>query len=105
MEKNNNLNILITKVNDKDNNSLKNILDNLANKYENIFILIANINNNMITFISRSNSNLNSGEIVKKVASQTNGNGGGSNKFAMGSGKDITNIDNILSNLKKELNG
>ena len=105
IENKHNLKLLIIKVNKEDNNSLKNILDSLANKFENIFMLIANVNDNQATYIARSNSDVNASEVVKQIASLTNGNGGGSPKFAMGSGKNITNLDNILDNLKKEING
>ena len=105
LEKKNNLNLLILKVMNEDNYSLKNILDSLANKYENIFMLIANINDNQATYIGRSNSKVDAGSIIKKIALETNGNGGGSLKFAMGSGKDIKNIDAILENIKKDIDG
>ena len=105
LEKKNNLNLLILKVMNEDNSSLKNILDSLANKYENIFMLIANINDNQATYIGRSNSKVDAGSIIKKIALETNGNGGGSLKFAMGSGKDIKNIDAILENIKKDIDG
>ena len=99
----NNLNTLIMKVENVDNNSLKNILDNLANKYNNIFMLIANINGSKITFIGRSNSNVNAGEVVKKVSNKLNGNGGGSLKFAMGSGELSDKLIDVLEMVKKEL--
>ena len=97
------LNVLIMKVENNDNNSLKNILDNLANKYNNIFILIANIINNKVTLIGRSNSNINAGDIVKIVSNKLNGNGGGSNKFAMGSGELSDKLDEVFNLIKKDL--
>jgi len=101
IEKFNNLNLLLLKVNDKDNNSLKNILDALANKYENILILIANIKDNLPTFIARSNSTISANDVIKLITVKSNGNGGGSSKFAMGSGKTIKFIDKVFENIKK----
>ena len=100
--KNNHL--LLKKVNNIDINSLKQLMDNLANEYNNIFILLANINNNVVTFLARSNNpSMNAGEILKEVSIKSGGNGGGSNKFAQGSGKKIEEIDNIFSKIVKDL--
>ena len=105
IEKINNLNLLLMKVKEKDNNGLKNILDTLANKYDNIFILIANITNNTPTFIARSNSNINSSDMIKLISTRSNGNGGGSPKFAMGSGKTIDSIEEVFKEIKKDIHG
>ena len=101
----NNLNVLFMEVSKEDNNSLKNILDTLANKYQNIIILIANVMGSKVTFIARSNSIINASDIIKNITSKTNGNGGGSNKFAMGSGNidGNTNLKEIFNEIKKEL--
>ena len=103
IEKYDDLNLIIMKLENEDNNSLKNILDNLANKYENIFMLIANTNSDKITFIARSNSRINASDMIKLVTSKLNGNGGGSNKFAMGSGVNSNELDKILADIKKDL--
>ena len=96
-------NYLLLKTDNKDVNALKNILDTLANKYENIFILIANIKDNNPTFIARSNSNINASDMIKLIANKSDGNGGGSPKFAMGSGKTTKYIDKVFEVIKKEL--
>ena len=75
----------------------------MANKYENIFILVANIKDNIPTFIARSNSNINASEMIKLIANKSDGNGGGSPKFAMGSGKTTKYIDKVFDIIKKEL--
>lgn len=103
IEKINNISLLLMKTYKEDTNSLKNIVDNLANKYENIVILIANINNNLPTFIARSNTNINASDLIKLITAKTNGNGGGSSKFAMGSGKTIDNLDEIFESIKQEI--
>lgn len=96
-------NFLLLKTDNQDINALKNILDTLANKYENIFILVANIKDNTPTFIARSNSDINASEMIKLIANKSNGNGGGSPKFAMGSGKTTKYIDKVFDVIKKEL--
>ncbi len=101
--KKDNLNYLILKVLKQDLNTLKNIADTLANKYQNIIILLANVQENSINFIARSNSIINASDIVKNITSKTNGNGGGSNKFAQGATKDLNNLDKSLEEIKREL--
>lgn len=99
----NDLNLLLLKVNDEDNEGLKNIVDTLANKYPNIFILIANIKDNNVVFIARSNSNIDASEMIKLITSKSLGNGGGSKTFARGSGKTTEFIDSTFEIIKNGL--
>ncbi len=97
-------NVLLKKVENMDISSLKQVMDNLANQYSNIFILIANINNDNVTFLARNNNPLmNAGTIVKDASIKSLGNGGGSNKFAQGSGKTVKEISNIFNDIIKEI--
>ena len=94
--------LLLKRVEKMDINSLKQVMDNLANEYENMFILIANVNDNNVTFLARSNNpNLNAGIIVKEASIKSLGNGGGSNKFAQGSGKTVNEIKTIFDDIIK----
>ena len=86
-----------------DTNTLKNIADTISNKYENIFILFANNKDGNLNLIARSNSKIEAGKIVKTYSSKIGGNGGGSNKFAMGSFKDLKNLDKTLLELENEI--
>ena len=95
-----NLNLLIMKVDNEDNDTLKNIADTLVNKYSNMFILFANINKENINFIARSNSLIDAGKIIKDITKLTGGNGGGSNKFARGAGRDLNALDTSLDTVK-----
>lgn len=100
----NNIKVLITKVENKDTNILKDIVDNLLLKIEKGFILIANIKANQVNIIARSNiETLSAGDIVQQVASKLGGNGGGSKTFAQGGGKDITKLDEVLDDVRKQL--
>ena len=65
--------------------------------------MLANVNYENINFIARSNSYVNAGEIIKIVANETDGNGGGSNKFAQGAGKNIDKLDNVLKKIKTRI--
>ncbi len=100
IEKVKDINLLLMETHDEDTNSLKNILDTLANKYQDIFILTANILKDNITFIARSNSRINASSVIKMVTSKTGGNGGGSERFAQGSGKDKEKLKDAFDEVK-----
>ena len=96
--------LLLKKVSNMDVNSLKQVMDNLANEYQNIFILIANVSGNNVNFLARSNNNLlNCGLIVKEASIMSQGNGGGSPKFAQGGGKTTLYIDKIFEDVIKKV--
>lgn len=96
--------VLIMKVENQDTNILKEIIDTLLNKMETGFILLANIKGDQVSFIARNNiPNKSAGDIIKFVTSSLNGNGGGSNTFAQGGGKDISKLDEVLSKVKEQM--
>ncbi len=99
IEKINGINLLLKEVKNEDMDAIKNILDTLANKYDNFFGLIANNDSSKVTYTARSNSKINASQIVKLIATKTNGNGGGSNTFARGAGKDTRDIQNIFQEI------
>ena len=100
----NDVDLLMMKVNNIDNNLLKSIADNMCNYMRCGFIFFANVKEDgTVNFISRSSCDLNAGLIVKNASILSLGNGGGSNTFAQGGGKTIKEIDNIFSYIRKEL--
>lgn len=100
----NNVDTIIMKVKNKDNNLLKSIADTLVNEFTNGLVFFANIKeDNSVNYICKSNSNINAGLLVKKASTASNGNGGGSPTFAQGGGKTIENIDEIMESIKKEI--
>ena len=103
MKINNNY-FLFKKFDNMDNNSLKQVMDNLANQYENILVIIANTIKDNTVLLARCNSNsLNAGEILRDISKKCLGNGGGSNKFAQGSCKDLKMLDSCIKDLIKDL--
>ena len=96
--------VLIMKVNHKDNNLLKSIIDTLAKDYPNCFLLFANIKeDNSVNFIAKSSSSIHAGDIVKKVSLLCDGKGGGNPTFAQGGGRDVSRLDDVLEELEKDL--
>ena len=101
----NNVETLIMKLDNKDTNLLKSIADELINEMNNAFIFFINIKeDNSVNFIAKSTSFVNAGLIVKDASISSNGNGGGSPKFAQGGGKTSKNIDEIIKHIEKVIN-
>lgn len=101
----NNVETLIMKLDNKDTNLLKSIADELINEMNNAFIFFINIKeDNSVNFIAKSTSFVNAGLIVKDASISSNGNGGGSPKFAQGGGKTFKNIDEIIKHIEKVIN-
>ena len=99
----NNIHTIIVKVENKDNNILKSIIDNLINNKENYFILFANVVDDKISFIARSTSDINASLVIKDICAKTNGNGGGKPTFAQGGGTNIRVLDKVLKDLESDL--
>ena len=101
----NGINVVISITNGYDIPVLKNIVSNLSNQIDNSFILLANVNDdNSVNYIAKSTTEkVHAGNIVKDLSVRSLGNGGGSNSFAQGGGKDATIVSKLLLNVKKEL--
>lgn len=95
----NNINTLIIKTENCDVSVLKEMIDTLQNKI-NGFVFIANVNDNNVNYLAKSTKELSDridcGKIVKDIAMESNGNGGGSKIFASGGGSSVSNVDDIL---------
>ena len=98
----NGVNTLIMKLDNKDINLLKSIADELMNEMGDAFIFFINIKDeNSVNFIAKSSCFVNAGLVVKDASISSNGNGGGSPKFAQGGGKSLDAIDDIIKHIEK----
>jgi alanyl-tRNA synthetase len=108
IEKNDNIEYVITRVDNYELATLKQIVDNLTEKLNNGFVFIANVVNNNVNFIAKCNKGvgdkINCGNIVKDASIKSNGNGGGSPIFAQGGGTNISKLDEILEEIKEVVN-
>jgi alanyl-tRNA synthetase len=101
------LNFLAKKVNLSSAAQLKNICFELKNQVENLFlVLAANINDKpqiavMISETLVKNKDLNAGKIVRELAKEIKGGGGGQAFFATAGGKDINGLDNAVAKAKE----
>lgn len=90
--------VLIMKLNNKDTNLIKTIIDSLMNEMNNAFILFINVKeDDTVNFIAKSTSSIKAGDIVKYAASKSEGNGGGSPTFAQGGGKTSKYVEEIIT--------
>ena len=104
MEVINGIKVNISILEDYDIDVIKQIADSLCNKYDNCFVLLANKHGNNVNIISKSNTEkINCGAIVKELAVNCSGNGGGNKSFAQGGGSDATKLSDYLDEIKNNL--
>jgi len=94
-------NYLVVETINKDVNIIKTLADNLLVAINSGVVVITNKNIDNMNFIIRSNIDLSAGKLMKDLVSLVNGNGGGSNTFAQGGTKDLTNIDNLKEKIEE----
>lgn len=87
---------------DGDAHQIKLMVETLKAQAPNAFILLGGQENDKLSFVCYASSlaisrGLKAGEVVKKVATLTQGNGGGRPDFAQAGGKDISQLDSALN--------
>ena len=104
LEKNNNINSIVMKVDNLEMNELKTVVDELINKISNGVVFFANKRESSVNFICKSNNEkIKAGLLVKKASEMARGRGGGSSTFAQGGSNDVSNIDEIIKIVKETL--
>ena len=96
-------NALVCKVENVSMDALKQLADALLNKMGSGIVFLASVIDNKIMFVCKNNINLHSGNIVKKAAIITGGNGGGRPDMANAGGKDISKLDEALNAIWDEI--
>jgi len=96
-------NVLVKRMENIDKKLLKPFVDRLSDRLPKGFIMLANVSDDKVTFIAKSNNDIHAGNIAKKAAQITGGNGGGRADFAQAGGKDISKVDEALAAIKEEL--
>ena len=87
---------------------LKAYAEKLRNGLQNGFVFISNEANGKVTFVCASSKEaiakgLKAGDIVKKAAQITGGNGGGRPDMAQAGGRDTSRIDDALQSVRDTL--
>ncbi|WP_300410506.1 alanine--tRNA ligase [Lagierella sp.] len=101
----NGIKYLTHKVENMDIENLRNLGDTLKDKLSSGVVVLANSTDDKINFLTLvtkdlAKKTLSAGNIVKKVAQITGGNGGGRPDFAMAGGKDPSKVDEALSSVE-----
>lgn len=108
IERNNNIETVITKVNNYELSVLKQIVDNLCGKLNNGFVFIVNVSNSNVNYMAKCNTaisdKIDCGELIRNAAIKSNGNGGGSKVYGQGGGTDISKVDDIIAEIKSIVN-
>lgn len=98
----NEMKVLVTKVELYDIDVLKDIVDKLSASLNNCVIFIANVLENKIVYLAKSKGNSNHcGNLVKTAAQFTGGNGGGRPDFAQAGGKEVAKVEETLEKIKE----
>ena len=100
----NNITVLSVKVDAKDNNQLRQMMDDLKQKMDNAVIVLGAVDGEKVMISAGVTKDLvggnyHAGNIVKLVAEQCGGKGGGRPDFAMAGAKDASKLDAALNSV------
>lgn len=100
--------LFINKVDNLDNEVLKTGLELLASKLGDSIIVIANVCKDNVVVIVRVSEMLTkkgfaAGKIISEMMPKLNGRGGGRPNFAQGSGKDISQLNEVLQEVENSI--
>ncbi|KOY86746.1 alanyl-tRNA synthetase [bacterium 336/3] len=105
-----NINTIIGKVNVNNFDYVKQIAFDLRNQQENLFAVLIGVVNEkpQITVMISENlvteKGLDASKIVKELAKEIKGGGGGQNFYATAGGSDVNGVEKVLKNAKEILN-
>lgn len=95
------LKVVVSKVENFDNDTLKLMCDDLKSRFENMVVVLANVSSEKSSIIVSAGKaalecRINAGLLVKEIAKLAGGNGGGRKDMAMAGIKDVSKIDSAL---------
>ncbi|MCB0540201.1 MAG: alanine--tRNA ligase, partial [Bacteroidetes bacterium] len=102
----NGLNIIAEKIDAPNADSIKNLAFQLKNEVENLFLVLGSIINDkpLLTVMISDNivkeRNLNAGTIIREIAKEIQGGGGGQPFYATAGGKKVEGIDSAIAKAK-----
>ena len=100
----NGIKLLSEKIEGVETKDLRDILDKMKDKLSKAVVILALVKENKISLVSGVTKNLtdqyHAGEILKHVANQIDGKGGGRSDMAQGGGNNISNLDKALESVQ-----
>ena len=104
----NGIKLLSEKIEGVEVKDLREIVDTIKDKLNRAVVILALVKDNKVSLVSSVTKNLidkyHAGEILKHVAFQIDGKGGGRPDMAQGGGNNIANLDKALKSVKKLIN-
>ena len=101
----NGIKLLSEKIEGVETKDLRDILDKMKDKLSKAVVILALVKENKISLVSGVTKNLtdqyHAGEILKYVANQIDGKGGGRPDMAQGGGNNISNLDKALESVQQ----
>jgi alanyl-tRNA synthetase len=93
---------------DHDAANLKLMIENLKPMIQDGLILLAGVSDDKVNFVAFCGTKAiakgyKAGDLVKTMAAQTGGNGGGRPDFAQAGGKDASRLNELLQELAQKL--
>ncbi len=104
----NDINVLITKIDDLNQNAVKSGLEYISSKLQKSVVVLCSMKKDGSTFVSAKvddsiTNKIHAGKIVSEITKALNGNGGGRPNFAQGMGKIQDGIDDILLKIRDDI--
>jgi len=104
----NGLKVVIRKLENADNGSLKGLAESIRNKVEDSFVFLANVADGKVVYVAASSKTaiakgIKAGDMAKMAAQLSGGNGGGRPDLAQSGGKDISHINDVLAQIREKL--
>jgi len=104
----NGIKLLSEKIEGVETKDLRDILDKMKDKLSKAVVILALVKDNKISLVSGVTKNLtdqyHAGEILKHVALQIDGKGGGRPDMAQGGGNNISKLDKALESVEQLIN-
>ncbi len=101
----NGINLLSSRIENVEIKDLRDIVDKIKDKLKNAIVVLALVKNDKISLVSGVSKDLtdtyHAGDILKHVALQVDGKGGGRADMAQGGGSDISNLQDALNSVKE----
>ena len=95
------VNLVISKFDEQDVATLRNISDNVKDKLKSVVVVFASVTDGKITYVASAtkdlvNQGIHVGNILKEIAKITKGGGGGRPDNAQAGGSDVAKLDEAL---------
>jgi len=101
----NGINLLSSQIENVEIKDLRDIVDKIKDKLKNAIVVLALVKNDKISLVSGVSKDLtdtyHAGDILKHVALQVDGKGGGRADMAQGGGSDISNLQDALNSVQE----